>query len=120
MSIERELKVSLHGTLVFGNGVLTQLIEDVVTQEYKAVVIMTIKPLLDQLADFTTILEKNNVKVFVDTSIEQEPSFSDVKQVLEQLSTFPANAFIGIGCRSLLDLAKFVAAQLDNTESLKQ
>lgn len=120
MSIDRVLKVSFPGTLVFGNGVLTQLIEDVVTQEYKAVVIMTIKPLLDQLADFTTILEKNNVKVFVDTSVEQEPSFSDVKMVLARLAEFDADAVVGIGGGSVLDVAKIVAAQLDNTQTLEE
>src|SRR5690606_23501095 len=119
MSIDRILKVSFPGKLVFGNGVLKQLTEDVVEQGYKAVIIMTIKPLLSQLADFTAILEKNKIEVLIDTSIEQEPSFSDVKQVLQQLSSFSADAVIGIGGGSVLDVAKLVAAQLDNTQSLE-
>ncbi|MCC2598896.1 iron-containing alcohol dehydrogenase [Sphingobacterium sp. FBM7-1] len=119
MSIDRILKVSFPGALVFGNGVLKQLAEDVVAQGYKAVVIMTIKPLLGSLADLMVALERNNIALLIDTSIEQEPSFSDVKQVLEQLSTFPADAVIGIGGGSVLDVAKVVAAQLDNTQSLE-
>src|SRR5690606_16216535 len=35
------------------------------------------------------------------------------------LSTFPADAVIGIGGGSVLDVAKVVAAQLDNTQSLE-
>ena len=120
MSIDRILKVSFPGKLVFGNGVLKQLAEDVVGQGYKAVVIMTIKPLLDQLADLTTVLEKNNIALQMDTSVEQEPSFSDVKSVLQQLSSFSADAVIGIGGGSVLDVAKIVAAQLDNTQSLEE
>lgn len=120
MSIDRILKVSFPGKLVFGNGVLKQLTEDVVEQGYKRVIIMTIKPLLSQLADFTAILEKNKIAVFVDTSIEQEPSFSDVKQVLQQLSSFSADAVIGIGGGSVLDVAKLIAAQLDNRQSLEE
>jgi len=120
MSIDRILKVSFPGKLVFGNGVLKQLAEDVVGQGYKAVVIMTIKPLLDQLADLTAVLEKNNIALQMDTSVEQEPSFSDVKSLLQQLSSFSADAVIGIGGGSVLDVAKIVAAQLDNTQSLEE
>lgn len=120
MSIDRVLKVSFPGTLVFGNGVLQQLTEDVVEQRYKTVIIMTIKPLLDQIADFTATLERNNIKVIVDTSIEQEPSFSDVKQLLQTLVPSTADAVIGIGGGSVLDVAKLVAAQLDNTQSLDE
>jgi len=120
MSIDRILKVSFPGKLVFGNGVLKQLAEDVVGQGYKAVVIMTIKPLLDQLADLTAVLEKNNIALQMDTSVEQEPSFSDVKSVLQQLSSFSADAVIGIGGGSVLDVAKIVAAQLDNAQSLEE
>ncbi|RZF59880.1 iron-containing alcohol dehydrogenase [Sphingobacterium corticibacterium] len=120
MSIDRILKVSFPGALVFGNGVLKQLAEDVVAQGYKAVVIMTIKPLLGSLADLTVALERNNIALLIDTSIEQEPSFSDVKQVLQQFSSFPADAVIGIGGGSVLDVAKVVAAQLDNTQSLEE
>jgi len=120
MSIDRILKVSFPGKLVFGNGVLKQLAEDVVAQGYKAVVIMTIKPLLDQLADLTAVLEKNNIALQMDTSVEQEPSFSDVKSVLQQLSSFSADAVIGIGGGSVLDVAKIVAAQLDNTQPLEE
>src|SRR5690606_18217903 len=109
MSIDRILKVSFQGKLVVGNGVLTQLVEDGVAQGYKAVVIMTIKPLLDQLADLTAVLEKNNIALQMDTSVEQEPSFSDVKSVLQQLSSFSADAVIGIGGGSVLDVAKIVA-----------
>src|SRR5690606_33885069 len=120
MSIDRILKVSFPGKLVFGNGVLQQLTEDVVEQGYKAVIIMTIQPLLDQLADFTATLERNNIEVVIDTSIEQEPSFSDVRQLLQKLMPFPADAVIGIGGGSVLDVAKLVAAQLDNTQSLEE
>src|SRR5690606_6213020 len=118
MSIDRVLKVSFPGKLVFGNGVLQQLTEDVVERGYKTVIIMTIKPLLDQLADFTATLERNNIEVVVDTSIEQEPSFSDVKQLLQTLVPFPADAVSGSGGGSVLDVARLVAAQLDNTRSL--
>lgn len=120
MSIDRILQVSFPGKLVFGNHVLKQLTEDVVEQGYKAVIVMTIKPLLGQLADFTTILEKNKVEVVIDTSIEQEPSFSDVEQLLQRLSSFSADAVIGIGGGSVLDVAKLIAAQLDNTQSLAE
>src|SRR5690606_5903180 len=47
-------------------------------------------------------------------------SFSDVRQLLQKLMPFPADAVIGIGGGSVLDVAKLVAAQLDNTQSLEE
>lgn len=119
MSIDKVLKISFPGKLIFGNGVLQQLTEDVVEQGYTSVIIMTIQPLLDRLADVTATLEKNNIKVMVDTSITQEPSFSDVKEIRKTFQSFPADAVIGIGGGSVLDVAKLVAAQLDNTQPLE-
>lgn len=119
MSLNRILTVSFPGKLVFGNGVLKQLAEDVVEQGCKSVIVMTIKPLLNQLVDFKITLEKNNITVLLDTSIEKEPSFSDFKQVLKKFAP-SADVVIGIGGGSVLDVAKLVAAQLDNTQSLEE
>lgn len=120
MSIERILQVSFPGKLVFGNGVLQQLTDDVLQQGYKAVIVMTIKPLLVQLEPLIRTLEKSNIAVLVDTSVEQEPSFSDFQRALHGFASFPADAVIGIGGGSVLDVAKLVAAQLDNTQSLEE
>src|SRR5690606_16627838 len=119
MSMDRILKVSFPGKLVFGNGVLQQLTDDVVEQGYKTVVLMTIKPLLDSLANLIATWEKQGITVLVDSSIEREPTFSDVKQLLQQFASCQAEAVIGIGGGSVLDVAKLIAAQLDSAQSLE-
>lgn len=120
MSAERILKINFPGKLVFGNGVLGQLAEDVVAQGSKVVIVMTIKPLLESLADFFAYLQGNGVELLVDTAIEQEPSFADFKNILEQYSSVPADTVIGIGGGSVLDVAKLVAAQLGSSQSLEE
>ncbi|MFD2967505.1 iron-containing alcohol dehydrogenase [Sphingobacterium bambusae] len=120
MSAARMLKINFPGKLVFGNGVLAQLAEDVVAQGSKTVIIMTIKPLLESLADFFAHLEGKGVELLVDTTIEQEPSFADFKNILEQYRPVQADTVIGIGGGSVLDVAKLVAAQLSGSQSLEE
>lgn len=120
MATERMLTINFPGKLVFGNGVMQQLAEDVVAQGSMSVIVMTIKPLVDRLATLVAQLEKHYIAVVVDTSIEQEPSFADFEQVLEKYKHITADTVIGIGGGSVLDIAKLVAAQLNNTQSLEE
>lgn len=119
MAAERMLTINFPGKLVFGNGVLQQLAEDIVVQGCKSVIVMTIKPLLPTLTAFIVLLEENEIDVIVDTSIEKEPSFADFNAVLAQYAHIPADAVIGIGGGSVLDIAKLLAAQLNNEQSLE-
>ncbi len=120
MSAARMLKINFPGKLVFGNGVLGQLAEDVVAQGSQTVIVMTIKPLLESLSDFFAHLEGKGVQLLVDTAIEQEPSFADFKNILEQYRSVKADTVIGIGGGSVLDVAKLVAAQLGSSQSLEE
>ncbi|WP_353136801.1 iron-containing alcohol dehydrogenase [Pseudopedobacter sp.] len=120
MSINRILKVSFPNKLIFGNGVMTQLAEETIQLNCKEVILLTIKPLQSQLAGFIDELQKNNIVVITDTSIEQEPTFSDFRRILSELKNSNADTVIGIGGGSVLDVAKLVAAQLDNTQTLEE
>lgn len=120
MSINRILKVSFPNKLIFGNGVMTQLAEELIQLNCKEVILLTIKPLQSQLAGFIDELQKNNIVVITDTSIEQEPTFSDFRRILSELKNSNADTVIGIGGGSVLDVAKLVAAQLDNTQTLEE
>ncbi len=120
MSAERILKINFPGKLIFGNGVLGQLAEDIVAEGRKSIIIMTIKPLLGALEDFCNHLKRNDIAIVLDTTIEQEPSFSDFKTILQQYRQVDADTVIGIGGGSVLDVAKLVAAQLNNSQSLEE
>jgi alcohol dehydrogenase class IV len=59
------------------------------------------------------------VKVTVNTNITNEPSFADVQQMLNEVKGFNPEAIVGIGGGSVLDVAKLIAALLDNEQGLK-
>jgi alcohol dehydrogenase class IV len=64
-------------------------------------------------------LEEKGVKITVNTSITNEPSFADVQQMLNEVKGFNPDVVVGIGGGSVLDVAKLIAALLDNEQGLK-
>jgi alcohol dehydrogenase class IV len=117
--MNQRLQIFFPGKLVFGNGTLAQLAEDVVQLKPAKVFIATIEPLQNAIVNLLAALQQNNIEVLTDTSIVQEPSFSDFEQLMQKVSPFNPDIVIGIGGGSVLDIAKLVAAQLDNTQTLK-
>lgn len=117
--MRQSLSISFPGKLVFGNGTLPQLIDDVTELKPSKVFIATIEPLKNSLTDFIAALQKNNIKVVTDTSIVAEPSFSDFEKLMQVVTPFNPDVVIGIGGGSVLDIAKLVAAQLENEQQLK-
>lgn len=115
-----DFKIFFPGKLVFGNGTLPQLVDDVLALKPSKVFIATIEPLKNALADFIAALQKNNIQILTDTSIVAEPSFSDFKNLMQAVAPFNPDMVIGIGGGSVLDIAKLVAAQLDNEQSLEE
>ena len=113
------LKIFFPGKLVFGNGTLAQLPEDVLQLNPSRVFIATIEPLKSVIKEFVNTLEKSKIEVLQDTSIIAEPSFSDFEKLMKRITPFNPDVVIGIGGGSVLDIAKLVAAQLDNEQTLK-
>lgn len=115
---DNPLKIFFPGKLVFGNGTLTQLAEDILSMKPSSIFIATIAPLAEAIAQFTTKLEKNGIQILTDTSIVQEPSFTDFHKLMQIVIPFKPDMVIGIGGGSVLDIAKLVAAQLENEQKL--
>ena len=113
------LKIFFPGKLVFGNGTLSQLHEDILQLKPERVFIATIDPLRSAIAEFVSTLEKNSIEILQDTSIVAEPSFSDFEKLMTKVTPFDPDIVIGIGGGSVLDMAKLVAAQLENEQKLK-
>jgi alcohol dehydrogenase class IV len=114
------LKIHFPGKLVFGKGVLEQLPDEIKALSAARVLIVTISPLLTQLNTLIAKLEVNGIKVFVNMSIMQEPSFADVQQMMQEVSGFNPDVVVGIGGGSVLDVAKLIAALLDNEQGLNE
>jgi alcohol dehydrogenase len=113
------LQIIFPGKLVFGNGTLSQLAEEVMQLKPSKVFIATITPLQNALADFISALQNNSIEILTDTSIVAEPSFTDFEKLMQVVAPFNPDIVIGIGGGSVLDIAKLVAAQLENEQQLK-
>lgn len=113
------LNIFFPGKLVFANGCLNSLHQEVLALKPSSVFIATIVPLIPKLQLLIEKLEANDIVVTIDTSITQEPSFSDFEKLMAKVTPSNPDIVIGIGGGSVLDIAKLVAAQLDNEQSLR-
>ncbi|MCA5004711.1 iron-containing alcohol dehydrogenase [Sphingobacterium bovistauri] len=118
--MSRNLRINFPRYFNFGNGVLSQLSEDISTYSYKEVLILSIAPLRDAIRPLIESIEEANVKVYLDESIVQEPTFDDFNRVYNAYKSCNIDAVIGIGGGSVLDVAKLVASLLNNDQSLEQ
>ena len=105
--------------LIVGSGTTKRLPEEVARIGAKKVLILTIDPLLLQLDSLVRQLQEASVEVKLDTSIVQEPYFSDFEKLIHSVSSFSPDMVVGIGGGSVLDVAKLVAAQLENHQQLR-
>lgn len=115
----QQLNVFFPGKLVFANGCIENLSAEIKALEAKVVFIVTIDPLLSVIDKHIVSLQQNGITVHVNTSITQEPYFSDFENILAHATPLNPDVVIGIGGGSVLDIAKLVAAQLDNTQTLR-
>ncbi|GAB3325101.1 iron-containing alcohol dehydrogenase [Larkinella ripae] len=114
----QELTIHFPGKLVFGNGSLANLAGEIGQWLPRRVLLVTIQPLLNQLKSLVEALKDRQIQVLLDTSIVQEPSFADFEKLMQTVTPFNPDVVLGVGGGSVLDVAKLVAAQLDNEQSL--
>lgn len=115
-----QINVYFPGKLVIGNGSINELAADVINLRPTNVLVVTIEPLLNTLSEFIETLKLNDIAVFTDTSITKEPTFSDFDTLMQFANTMNPDVVIGIGGGSVLDVAKLVAAQLENEQKLRE
>lgn len=118
-SVVQELTIHFPGKVVFGKGSLNSLTGELRQMAAEKVLIITITPLLPKLQSIVDHLERIGMEVWLDTSIKEEPSFEDFRNMMTRVAPFCPDVVVGIGGGSVLDIAKLVAAQLDNEQSLE-
>lgn len=113
-------KIIFPGKLVTGNGTLPQLADDVLAYKPSRIFVATIEPLLKTVNEFVAVFKQQSIEVMIDTSIVAEPYFSDFEKLMKKVEPFNPDVVIGIGGGSVLDVAKLVAAQLENEQQLRE
>ena len=106
--------------VVFGEGSMQRFVSDFVERGLKKMFLLSIAELNTTLAPFLQQLQAHGVAVFVDESIVGEPTFEDFDKILLKAKKFDADSIVGIGGGSVLDVAKLVAAQLKNSQTLEE
>lgn len=114
------LSIHFPGKLVFGNGCLHQLPDEVAALSPARVFIVTIAPLVAGLQRLIRALEARGIHVVTYTGIDREPTFGDFNRVMAEATPFDPEVVLGIGGGSVLDVAKLVAAQLGNEQALPE
>jgi alcohol dehydrogenase class IV len=117
--MDQALQIIFPGKLFFGNGILARLPDDVIQLKPGKVFIAGIEPLRKTIDQLSADLERKGIAILIDMSITQEPSFADFEKLMKKVTPFNPDLVIGIGGGSVLDIAKLVAAQLENEQRLE-
>lgn len=116
MTVLQDISINFPKKMRFGNGCLDQIVADIEPLRLKKILIISIKPLLSELRGLINQLEGIGIKIYMDTTIEQEPSFLDLDQLVQTYISEHIDGIIGIGGGSVLDIAKLAAVQLKSDQ----
>lgn len=120
LSEARILQFSQVRKLVFGPGCLSGISGDIAEAGIKRLFIVASTAVLAEADGLAAQLKEQNILVFTDDSIRKEPGILDFERVMDHARQVRPDGVIGIGGGSVLDVAKLVAAQLNNTQSLEE
>ena len=114
------IKLNTPSQLVIGDGSLAQFFEDFLKKGYQRLFVLSIPVVRPLLQAYFDQLEQAGILVQVNEQIAAEPSFEEVEGILAEARDFKSEAVAGIGGGSVLDAAKFIAAQLENTQTTSE
>ena len=116
--MQKILQVNFPARLVFGNHTLAQMVDELISLKSSRVAIVTIPALQASITPLLQQLAENGIDVLLDERIATEPYFADLHQLLDYFTPFRPDTVLGIGGGSVLDIAKLLAALLDNDQTV--
>lgn len=112
------LRINQPPTLVFGAGCVQQCAADLVARQAHSVFVVTSPPTRNLGAPLFTQLRAEGVMVTVWDGIAAEPSMRDFRAAVAAAREVRADAVVGLGGGSAMDVAKLVAAFLDGRQEI--
>jgi alcohol dehydrogenase len=105
-------------TLAFGAGCAVQCAAALAARKARSVFVVTAPPLLDLVAPLIAEIRRSGCEVTVWSDARQEPTIHDFEAALAVARHVKADAVVGLGGGSAMDVAKLVSAFLDGTQSV--
>src|SRR5690625_2018333 len=118
--MDNSISITQPRELNYGPNCMMKLVDDLEGQEIEKLFIVTLSDVMPLLKSLFNKLKEVGIEVITDVSIKQEPTFKDVERVLRDAREIKPDGIVGIGGGSVLDVAKLVAAQLNNRQSLEE
>jgi len=105
--------------LIIGDNAFNVFVDDLTGSGKKRLMVITATPVLASIRDGLTRIQEAGIATKIDTSIVKEPTFSDLESMLHDARDFRADAVVGIGGGSVIDVAKLVAALAFSDQNLQ-
>jgi alcohol dehydrogenase class IV len=116
----RQLSISQPRKVLFGENTLLQLPDELKNIGIKNLLCIIASPLRNIVSGLLPALEANDISAILIDPIQKEPTINDVEAILASLNKQPIDAVAGIGGGSVMDVAKVVAAKLNNSQSITE
>jgi alcohol dehydrogenase class IV len=116
----RTIKLHFPRRLSAGAGCIREFASDIAGRGLKKIFILSFPEIRPAIRALLVDLEKEGYALELDESIRKEPAIADFERILRGARDFGPDLVLGIGGGSVLDVAKLVAAQVDNTQPLRE
>ncbi len=116
----RLVRLSAPAQLIIGEGSLGQFFQDIKNSKKQRLFIISIKEVRPIIQKYLDAFKDASIAHIINEEISAEPTFAEADNIVLQARIFNADAVIGIGGGSVLDTAKYVAAQIENDQTYQE
>lgn len=106
--------------MVFGDGCAPQCADFLSAQGVKRVLLVTSTPVWSRLEEVRSALKQAGIETVRSQAVDQEPTCASFEEVLGHARTEAVTGVLGIGGGSVMDVAKLVAALLDDGQTVPE
>ena len=117
---QRLVTIANVGMLNFGPGALLRCAGDLIAQQRQSVFVVTTEPTLFLCRPLIDALEASDVGCTLWYELAGEPTFAEFGHALAAARRCGADAVVGLGGGSAMDVAKLVAALIDGRQQIAE